>query len=176
MKLNLGCGQCKFDDYVNIDIDPSVKPDLVHDFAQNVLPYDDGSVEEVTMIHTIEHIARSAHVMIFAEINRVLKTKGLLYVAFPNPEVILKNFLTNHRGMRGYWEATIVGRGNSIWDCHRAVMYVPDFVIFLKELGFGNIRAGAEPEQEHNIFLEAEKLFTVMERTKLLTKEINNAA
>ena len=176
MKLNLGCGQCKFDEYVNIDIDPAVKPDLVHNFAQVVLPYEDESVEEVCMIHTLEHITRSAHPMVFGEINRVLQTDGQLYVAFPNPEVIFKNFLSNHRGMRGYWEATIVGRGNSIWDCHRAVMFVPDFVLFLKEFGFGNIKAGSEVDQEHNIFIVAEKKFSVTERTKLLAKEINNAA
>lgn len=176
MKLNLGSGQCKLDGYVNVDIDPNVKPDLVHNFAEKALPYADDSIEEVAMIHTIEHIARAAHQMIFGEINRVLQKGGLLYVAFPNPEVIFKFFLENKRGMRAYWEATIVGRGNSIWDCHRAVMFVPDFVLFLKELGFGNIKAGSEVDQEHNIFLQAEKVFTVMERTKLLTKEINNAA
>lgn len=176
MKINIGCGQAKFADYTNIDIDPGMKPDLVLDVSKQVLPFGSWMVDEVTMIHTIEHIARGFHPMVFGEINRVLKIGGELILAFPNAEKILQFALDNHRGMRqSYWEYAIVGRGLSIWDCHRALIFPTDMISFLREYGFGSFQSGAEVDQEHNLFLKCKKLFSVVERSQLIVKEVCNA-
>lgn len=176
MKLNLGCGQNKFDGYVNIDVDPGVKPDLVHDFAQKILPYEDNSIEAVACIHTIEHVPRGFHSLVFGEINRVLQSDGTLYLAYPNAEKTLQFALENHRGMReSYWEHAILGRHLSVWDGHRALIFTTDLICFLREFGFGKIRSGPEVDQEHNTFLEARKVFCVVERSQLLRKEVVNA-
>ena len=175
MKLNLGCGRTHNEGYVNIDIDESLtpKPDLVMDFSENRLPYESGSVDEVTILHTIEHIHREKHTLVIGEINRVLKINGELIVAYPDAEKILPNFLENYRGMRyKYWEMTVLGRALSIWDAHRCLMVTGDLLAFLNEYGFGDFKVIPEVGQPHNTVVQAVKKFNTVERTELFRREV----
>ena len=53
LNLNIGCGDVKFPDWVNIDIEPGA--DLVLDL-RNDLPFDDDSVDFIYNEHFIEHL------------------------------------------------------------------------------------------------------------------------
>jgi predicted SAM-dependent methyltransferase len=173
MKLNIGCGKTKNKDYINIDADPNVKPDKVLDVSSMLLPYADESVEEVTMFHTVEHLRKEAYPVVFGEINRVLCPFGNLLVSYPDARIILQNYLDNAKGMRDYWEATIYGRGQTIWDRHQSLVLTVNFVFFLREHGFGNIVVMEEADQPHNTVVHAQKIFKVVEMTQLLKKELN---
>lgn len=175
MKLNLGCGCAKIEGYVNVDADPAVVPDLVHNFAEKPLPYESGSVEEVTIFHTIEHLRRESHPMIFGEINRVLRKDGTLLVAYPDAEKILRAALDNKQGMREYWEKTIFGRGLSYWDFHRCLIFTNDLVAFLNELGFYQFKWVEEEGQDHNTIIQCAKNFSVTERSELVRRDIHAA-
>lgn len=68
-KLNLGCGRIKMEDCLNVDVDPSCKPDIVHDL--NIFPYPFSANEfgKIYMDHVIEHLRDPLEVL--AELARI---------------------------------------------------------------------------------------------------------
>lgn len=175
MKLNLGCGCSKIEGFVNVDADSSVQPDLVHNFAEYPLPQNNESVDEVVIFHTIEHIDRKSHSMVFGEINRVLKIGGILLISYPDAEKILKFALENKYGKREYWEKTIFGRGLSYWDFHRCLIFTNDLVSLLNEFGFYQFKWVSEENQEHNTIIQCAKHFSIAERSELVRRDIHAA-
>lgn len=146
MKLNMGCGSEKLTDYINIDMEESCKPDLVHDFLRQPLPYADKSADEVVLFHTIEHLQKRHHVKILKEIHRVLKPEGLFMISYPEWSICAKNWISNHKGRRKYWEDTIYGRQLYPSDSHVCIMDTTEFRLVLEECGFINIKSFPEPE------------------------------
>jgi len=55
MKVNLGSGNTKIPGFINLDIDPSVNPDILCDI-QTPLPFEDNTVDEIRAYHIFEHI------------------------------------------------------------------------------------------------------------------------
>ena len=78
MKLNLGCGQLKFDGFENLDY-----PQLD---LRKPLPYSDDSVEEIRMIHVLEHLRKDEAERCLVECRRVLIPEGKLIVEVPDVE------------------------------------------------------------------------------------------
>jgi len=77
IKLNLGCGRNKVEGYENIDIDPTVKPDMLFDIVNNGLTaWDDNSVDEIRAQDFLEHIPLGKTIFVIDEIYRVLKDGG----------------------------------------------------------------------------------------------------
>ncbi|MDE1971314.1 MAG: methyltransferase domain-containing protein [Patescibacteria group bacterium] len=157
MKLNLGCGSNKIEGFVNIDIEESCKPDLIHDFTKQPLPFDDNSIEEVVMFHTIEHINKRLHPLILSEVRRVLQPSGLFIVSFPEFSKCVENWFTNKGGQKEFWEATIFGRQLYPSDFHVCIMDSHDFAILMKNSGFDNITSKPEPNESYNSFITAHK-------------------
>ncbi len=83
IKINLGSGLNKLPGYINIDIRPEVKPDLVCDVEKG-LPYDDDSVDEVRAYDFLEHITET--VAVIEDIYRVLKPGGKLSISVPSTD------------------------------------------------------------------------------------------
>jgi len=69
VKLNIGAGRTYIPGYVNIDISP--KADVTLDLSQDVLPFEDSSVDLVFSYHTLEHVDN--YLFALGEIHRVLK-------------------------------------------------------------------------------------------------------
>jgi predicted SAM-dependent methyltransferase len=156
MKLNLGCGLQKLEGYVNVDIDPNLKPDEVFDFTRT-FPYADESVEEIVAYHVLEHLPKHIHRSIYSEIYRVLVPSGRLVISFPEFLACVENWKTNHKGMRDFWEATLYGRQSSPHDYHVCIM---DREMVARELircGFGILYKGPEPVEQFNSVIKAEK-------------------
>jgi SAM-dependent methyltransferase len=90
--LNLGCGR-RFDHaWTNIDFvstDPQV---IAHDLKQGI-PFPDASFEVVYHSHVLEHFPRSAAAGFLRECNRVLRPGGILRVAVPDLEQIVRHYL-----------------------------------------------------------------------------------
>lgn len=58
MKLNLGCGYHKLEDFVNVDRDPQCQPDMEFDLEQP-WPLATDSVDIMVMHHTLEHLGET---------------------------------------------------------------------------------------------------------------------
>lgn len=91
LKLNLGCGTDKRKGYINIDADPKVKPDLVHNLTQK-LPYPQNFVSEIIMQDVLEHLTKEEAVLLLKECGRVLISSGKITIRVPDIPAILKKF------------------------------------------------------------------------------------
>jgi SAM-dependent methyltransferase len=86
MKLNLGCGQNKKDGYVNVDKFDSFAPDVVWDLEQFPWPFEDDSVEEIVMYHSLEHMGgdTDTFLSIMKELYRVCMPDGVVHITVPH--------------------------------------------------------------------------------------------
>ncbi|MEM2974424.1 MAG: methyltransferase domain-containing protein, partial [Candidatus Micrarchaeia archaeon] len=82
MKLNLGCRELKFPGYINVDIDPTVRPDIIADLRKRWSFAKDESIDEILAFHVIEHLPDIEHFM--HEAYRVLKPRGRLILKYPH--------------------------------------------------------------------------------------------
>lgn len=157
IKLNIGCGMNKIPGYINIDANGDLNPDLTLDIRKG-LPYQDNSVSEIVMYHTIEHIAKPFHRPLLEMLFRIIKLDGWLYLAYPEFEKIARNWLENTKSTREWWEATIYGRQLDDWDTHRAAMNSRELKITLESIGFVNVEYRPEPEpNEFNTVIRGQK-------------------
>lgn len=84
MKLNLGSGYHKPEDYINIDYDPKTKPDYVIDLETDKLPFEDSTIDEVLAHHVLEHIG-NGFIHLIKEIYRVCKNGAIIDIRVPHP-------------------------------------------------------------------------------------------
>jgi len=92
VKINLGCGPKKLDGWINVDIEPSVKPDIVADF-NDTLPLYSNCADEIQAITVIEHIRNLGQ--FFNELYRVLARGGGLFIFLLTTRIGLVIALTN---------------------------------------------------------------------------------
>jgi SAM-dependent methyltransferase len=80
--LNIGCGEFKKKGYINLDIDPKVNPDVVHDL--NIFPYPFPSeyFDVIVANHVLEHLDSPFEVM--KELHRILNKNGKLIIRVPH--------------------------------------------------------------------------------------------
>ena len=85
LKLNLGCGHRKMPGYVNVD--KFGDPDVRHDLEVVPWPWPDSSVEEVQLIHVLEHLGQDPDdfIAIMKELYRVCVPGALIRIHVPHP-------------------------------------------------------------------------------------------
>ena len=110
IKLNLGCGNRKKIDYINIDNRLSVSPDMLVDVTDG-LPFSDNSVDEIEAYDFLEHIPIGKTVFVIEEIYRVLKNGGTL-----------KHFTPSSEGRGAFQDPTHV----SFWNINSWIYYMDD--------------------------------------------------
>ncbi len=83
--LNAGSGVHYIEHWLNLDIDPQHKTDIVADLAE--MPFADGTMNRVFATHVLEHLEyRNKLPAVLAEIHRVLEDDGELCVVGPDIE------------------------------------------------------------------------------------------
>ncbi len=176
IRLNLGCGESKLEDFVNIDMVKTndVMPDLVLDVRKERFPYEDESVDDVWMLHSIEHIERYYWNHLFQEVYRVLKPNGVFLLSYPEFGECAKRFIENKDNNRIFYSHTLYGR--QLWDSDYHV--VPMHSSWLKEqlepYGFYRIYYQPESEQEpYNTVFVARRDPEISLREDVITKELN---
>lgn len=157
MKLNVGCGNTKLDGYINIDVDETLTPDLVHNIIEKPLPYEKDSVDQIVFFHTIEHISKRFHISIVREFFRVLKPNGEVWITFPDFEKCVERWKDNYHGQREFYEATIYGRQASLSDYHVCICTVDYVAKLLLQWGFDPYFQGYEPHEPFNGIVKARK-------------------
>ena len=87
MKLNLGCGKDYIDDWVNVDFYDDLNCDVTHDLEEFPWPWEDNSVSEIRIIHTLEHLGADwkVYIKILQEMYRVCEDDATIRVLVPSP-------------------------------------------------------------------------------------------
>jgi len=83
VKYNMGCGARKLAGYINVDINPNVKPDLISD-VRKVARTEDNSADEIMAVHVVEHFYLWEVEDLLTEWKRILKPGGKLVIECPN--------------------------------------------------------------------------------------------
>lgn len=78
-KLNLGCATDRIDGWINLDIEPNVRPTIAATVYK--LPFKDNSIDHVLASHLLEHLYDIPSVK--NEIHRVLKENGTFVFIVP---------------------------------------------------------------------------------------------
>lgn len=81
IKLNLGCGKKKYSDFVNVDVNPRVRPDIIVDLNHFPWPFKDEIADYVLMDNVIEHLDDVIGVV--KELYRILKMGGIAEIRVP---------------------------------------------------------------------------------------------
>ncbi len=96
--LHVGCGQKRDDalpkifrgsewQEIRLDIDPSVKPDIVSDIM-DMKPVADNSVEAVFSSHNIEHVYAFQVQTVLGEFYRVIRPGGMVVITCPDLQAV----------------------------------------------------------------------------------------
>lgn len=84
MKINLGAGNTRIPDFINIDYDANSNPDYALDIEKDRLPFDDNTVECVIAHHILEHLGEG-YFHCLQELYRVCKDGAIIDIRVPHP-------------------------------------------------------------------------------------------
>lgn len=136
MKLNIGCGDCILDGYINCDLynqEAQIKCDVRN------LPFEDNSVEEVYASHLIEHFDFHEAFKVLMEWKRVLKPDGLIVLETPDFLGCCKRFVESNEqqrvGLYGFFFAKAWMPG----EIHKFLYTETQLSWTLRQVGFRDI-------------------------------------
>ncbi len=92
--LNLGCGSNFHKDWTNIDFISSSEHVITHNLLEGI-PVENNSTDVVYHSHVLEHFSKDDGVKFLQECFRVLKTEGIIRIAVPDLETIVKEYIQN---------------------------------------------------------------------------------
>jgi SAM-dependent methyltransferase len=81
-KLNLGCGQFRKEGYINLDISPLSKADIIHNLEIFPYPFDEDTFDLIEADHLLEHLTNPFGVM--SELHRIAKPGGIIHIRVPH--------------------------------------------------------------------------------------------
>ena len=92
--LNLGCAYTYSTgkEWINLDFISTGADVIAHDLL-NGIPFENNSFDLVYHSHVLEHFSKEDGEKIIAECFRVLKPGGIIRIAIPDLEMILRNYL-----------------------------------------------------------------------------------
>lgn len=93
LKIDIGCGHNVTPGYVGCDARKTGCTQHVFDFGQVRWPFKDGSVAEIIMQHSIEHISYRRLPHVLGEARRVLAPGGKLIIRTPDLAFIVEYYL-----------------------------------------------------------------------------------
>lgn len=85
--INIGCGMDYRKGWLNTDVSPTAKADIVHDIRLEKLPVDNEEVDLVYASGVLEQIVENEELLFsFNEVWRVLRPGGEFHIVVPNAE------------------------------------------------------------------------------------------
>ena len=134
IKLNLGCGRSPLPDWVNVDLAALPGIDVVADLdncRMQPLPFADGSVSQMQMLHVLEHIKDTLALM--QELHRIAEPGARLLIrspygssddAYEDPTHVQRLYMNSftYFAQPTYWRADYGYRGD--WATEEMVLLV----------------------------------------------------
>ncbi|HEY0562443.1 MAG TPA: tetratricopeptide repeat protein, partial [Methylophilus sp.] len=152
--LHLGCGERKFEGFINIDAETSA--DMQLDLTQP-LPWQKSSVSGIYSEHFFEHISQAQGLALLHECQRVLKPGGIVRIAMPDLATVISDYVNNtmHPDWERFgldWTATRCERLNIAmrWWGHQWIYDEEELVRLAKKVGLevkGRCAVGESSEE-----------------------------
>lgn len=99
--LNVGCGYRYHTEWTNLDFIKTGPNVIAHNLKKGI-PFGDGIFDAVYHAHLLEHFTKQDGEHLIKECFRVLKTGGIIRIAVPDLEKIVKEYIKNLEGsLRG---------------------------------------------------------------------------
>jgi predicted SAM-dependent methyltransferase len=176
-RLHLGCGPNHFDGWVNIDIDPSVHPDVRLDLRLG-LPVPRSVATLIYSEHVLEHFTLAEGTKILADCHSALETCGVLRVAMPDLRAVVEDYCGDWRNQTWLQDpayrmietpAHMLNYGLREWG-HRYLYDYEDLEYRLKRAGFNQVERvswgesdepglrGLEARDDSRLVVEARKV------------------
>lgn len=92
--LNLGCGSHYHDSWTNVDF-KSTNENVIAYNLLNGVPFQDNSFNVVYHSHVLEHFSKKDGFRFMQDCYRVLDKNGIIRIAVPNLEQIVKEYIKN---------------------------------------------------------------------------------
>jgi len=137
MKLNLGCGNMRIPGFINIDIRKLEGVDYVTSIDKLDV-FKDRSIDLIYASHVLEHVPRSQTEPALHEWYRVLKKGGVLRIAVPDFEAIIKVYLKNEN--LDELMGTLYGRQDYEYNFHYRIFDFKTSEGILKKIGFKQVK------------------------------------
>ena len=150
------------EEYLNVDIVPLPKVDLVFDISKK-FPIADGVIAEVFSAATLEHFRKGNNLHILREFFRILQPGGVVRILTPDIEAIAKSILAGddldvlNQHLFGKFKED----ATEDYDLHRWMFRADDMIRTLHDIGFVNAKrvpldVGLH-EPKYNFLVRAEK-------------------
>lgn len=175
--LNLGCGGRPLKGWINIDLydyekNDSSRSGAFFDLKMDIsdLDVDDETVDEMLLVHVVEHFTRWKTVSLMTHYYQKLKKGGRIIVEMPDLDRCIELYL---QGKQAPHMNTPIGPINmgfsqfygNQWDeleyeTHRYVWTIREFTSVLKNIGFSMIQANHDAVfhlKGRDMFVVAEK-------------------
>jgi predicted SAM-dependent methyltransferase len=138
--LNIGCGNRFHPQWLNIDM-VSYHPDVVQCNILNGLPFGESEFEVVYHSHVLEHFRQPDGKKFIEECYRVLKPEGIIRIAIPDLEKIVRTYLQKLDG-------ALAGNAGDAIDYQWIMLELYDQT--MRDRSGGAIRTYLEQEQIPN--------------------------
>jgi len=132
-RINLGSGNDYLDGWINVDIDPNTKVDVVADLSEK-FPFPDLSINEIKASDILEHFTKEDGLVFLHECHRVLRENGKIFIrthdlnsiykSFSNDPLVLTHFI--------YGDTSETG----IFGAHKYAYTEESLRFTLKKVGF----------------------------------------
>jgi predicted SAM-dependent methyltransferase len=146
-KANVGCGKEPFRGWANLDLDPESGADIIWDITDG-LPFANDTCAFIYSEHFLEHLPVQEGVHFLTECYRSLRKDGVVRIAMPSAEDVVRRYLENDWAQQPWLEkygyAWIKTRAEYInvcfreWD-HQWLYDLEELQRRLREAGFERI-------------------------------------
>jgi predicted SAM-dependent methyltransferase len=138
-KLNVGCYYMKIDDFVNIDINPDVKPDLCCNMLDIDKHYGQNSIQGILISQCLEHVTKEQGIELLHKFFKILRPGGWLIVEVPDGNDIEGRF---NRGeiSKQIYDLLTTGHKEVAFQGHDSIYSTPELIGILQNIGYVNIK------------------------------------
>jgi len=106
VKINFGPGPFRLEGWVNVDLDPTARPDVIADLCCD-LPFATGSVDYIFSEDLVAYLSLEGVQHFLLETRRILKAEGAMRVLTPDLERLARMYLETPRALVDLWNRSV---------------------------------------------------------------------